>query len=942
MKNEEDFEILVFEKPQQIRKTLQEEAEEGVQKLRNQYLSQQTAKKKENSRILGVNDMRHDKAALGSTIWWKPNEEEQKKNQKIEDSKKITQRATAYTLELYNTLQEKHKSGKLMSKTSLGDPEQLESDLKNLGRLVFTAKMFNGSYIRKHFSELYDYIRMYDNLKKLHTAAQDGFPQEQEERFQILSRPMELLTKRVKQFAAENRLSLEQTGMGEVNVLDDRAELLEEDRITAKDIREWMRLTSEGKEKRKAERKLEALSMPWVKEAGKKDSRRNLTVEEMRGKLEEAGKKLSDKQLEKLIKEYIRNEEHRKKNQTLLEKTLGLIPYSMKEEEEYMDFLAEYGPEARRGYKQPKVKRWRESVNYFALSSGERIQRLPELTTKIQILSAMLVSDDELNMGEEEAARIRKAVLELEALRRLTIAEINYHTKGGSDERELLECAEEVRRIRKRKAKSSRASLVPEETLDAKYHRMTKLEATNNSSDDASYEARVKLLNLGEALRSEAEKLQGEGYAALKAEMTQISDALVSWFDGNQYVVGHEVEENRFKNLITLINNHGEGAQDPALESLNRQLAALKTAVLKLANGGLDTDQKYIPGHEGDENYRVIEKSFVNERPVDEGNFEKSVSFLDGAMHNFVMRTWEDRSRDPLFAHEPTVNDLRQGKISNCWMVAATTSLIEMDPSIIKNCMKDNGDGTVTVRLYDQKFINGGSCAWPVYVTVKKETPRLITGGTILTDGPLWMSVLERAAAHLGRMTERGHAKGFRSLWHGKPTDWIFALTGKIGEAVGSLNGMNLGIMMGGEEMTEGGVEKDSVQEKVYNDILTAKSRGVVYSYGTKKGASGGMNSGHAYTVLGAEEIDGKKYIILRNPYANMTLHYDKDGKESMEGTYLSSEMNEGCGQFKILVKDFLANMSGLFRTDLKADIKYNPARPDENSVIHRPAQNGN
>ena len=79
-----------------------------------------------------------------------------------------------------------------------------------------------------------------------------------------------------------------------------------------------------------------------------------------------------------------------------------------------------------------------------------------------------------------------------------------------------------------------------------------------------------------------------------------------------------------------------------------------------------------------------------------------------------------------------------------------------------------------------------------------------------------------------------------------------------------------------------------------------------------------GMNDGHAYTVLGAKEIDGERYVIMRNPYGNMVAEYDEKGKLHRTDTYMSSSMNETYGQFIIKLDDFLKNAGIVTRLDTK------------------------
>ena len=110
-------------------------------------------------------------------------------------------------------------------------------------------------------------------------------------------------------------------------------------------------------------------------------------------------------------------------------------------------------------------------------------------------------------------------------------------------------------------------------------------------------------------------------------------------------------------------------------------------------------------------------------------------------------------SKSPLFAKDPTPNDVRQGNIGDCYFIAALNAITEKDPEYIKNMMKDNGD-SVTVRF----FKPSGA---PIYVTVKKTIPvrafRATDGhirenvfmGAMNEGAPLWVGLLEKAFASI-------------------------------------------------------------------------------------------------------------------------------------------------------------------------------------------------
>lgn len=104
----------------------------------------------------------------------------------------------------------------------------------------------------------------------------------------------------------------------------------------------------------------------------------------------------------------------------------------------------------------------------------------------------------------------------------------------------------------------------------------------------------------------------------------------------------------------------------------------------------------------------------------------------------------------PLFAHEPDVTDVEQGDVGDCYFLAAINAVVEHDPNVIKNMMKDEGD-TVVVRFYDRK-------GKPLFVRVKKTLPHWYYTGKDKDGNPtekfsggyaakkaIWVKFLEKA-----------------------------------------------------------------------------------------------------------------------------------------------------------------------------------------------------
>jgi len=115
--------------------------------------------------------------------------------------------------------------------------------------------------------------------------------------------------------------------------------------------------------------------------------------------------------------------------------------------------------------------------------------------------------------------------------------------------------------------------------------------------------------------------------------------------------------------------------------------------------------------------------------------------------------TMYDAKEEPLFTKEPTVGDIRQGKIGNCYFLAHLASTIKTNPNAIKEMMVENPNGTVTCKFYN-------NFNEPIYVTVNKTYPVSKTkdGSLELATGekvPLWVSVLEKAYVFSGLRNDK-------------------------------------------------------------------------------------------------------------------------------------------------------------------------------------------
>ena len=263
--------------------------------------------------------------------------------------------------------------------------------------------------------------------------------------------------------------------------------------------------------------------------------------------------------------------------------------------------------------------------------------------------------------------------------------------------------------------------------------------------------------------------------------------------------------------------------------------------------------------------------------------------------------TWISKKDEPLFAHEPSPNDVVQGSLGNCYFLATMSAIAEQNPDFIKGMMKDNGD-TVTVRFYE----NGK----PLYVTVEKTVPAERADRAEETKsafrygrGSLWIQMLEKAFVASGLMKyvnewdkvedeiedkKRFHKKTFTeeleksnevtydTIASGSSRLLARLITGKdgTGKAFGDHHVVKdmykpEGIILDEDEQEFLHLARNMKNDRSYT--LTVGSSDSFYvgeGTGLREGASArGIYKHHAYTVLRIERVNDEDMVVLRNPW---------------------------------------------------------------------------
>ncbi len=815
--------------------------------------------------------MNYDTAKLGSKVRFKPNEAEKQMNASIDKAKAISKKATAYTYETAYIVDQANSSMREKAK-NLADSsmrEKADSYLEIVESVHFTAKMFSSAYIRKNLSTCLKMVKSFDELKALYKAGYDAsmddlpdgnmLTHSQAKRIDDLEGIMNLFSKRVNEYVKKNHVNIE-NGKG------DDSELTDLEKITDDNYRDWLSLTGDLKAKRKEERKKKSLESVTGEALG--------DVSEQR--LSKASETF-DLELDKVEFNY--------------EKMLAA-----KSSERINSY----------GMIQSYVNSLREQIGDKALHSDESEGFLSD-DKKLQLIKAkaiLKIAELEMKFAQLKLDNGEEAMKDPEALMKLAPWLCEEYAKARDNAAKLT-----------KKLDRKNNFLVDERTAPSGIHVLTREEALSNYTDRRSMDKRIDLLRSSDRLKKELGNID---------EVSNLISAVESYFDKNVYSSGAKAESDALLRVIRLSKNEKivTLSQDhhPELKELLDKVSALTTGNLQVPEGA-----------------QIIDKSRPGERPKTTGkrNFGHWFAKPLEDFYKFF-RKWEKPAADtPLFAHEPTINDLRQGKVSNCWMVAGTTAVINQNPDAIKDCMRDNGDGTVTVRLYKSQ----DGVPTPMYIKVTKEVPKLVTGGSIHTSGALWMQILEKAAAFVGykKPTELDENAGYDALWHGKQGNWIFALTGRYEERI--INSARGSVLVEGDlflgevegfskqKSTSMGsddhhLKSETFQIELFNQLIHARENGKIFTYGSKMSNTPGMTTGHAYTVVSAgEDMDGR-FVLLRNPYGNMSAKYNDNGELEQTDSWFTSSMNETCGMFKISYEDFLKNCGELSIIDMNGELK--------------------
>ncbi len=317
---------------------------------------------------------------------------------------------------------------------------------------------------------------------------------------------------------------------------------------------------------------------------------------------------------------------------------------------------------------------------------------------------------------------------------------------------------------------------------------------------------------------------------------------------------------------------------------------------------------------------------------------EKDFQILDADNNLVDQSRIRDEKEEVLFPHPPCIQDIGQGQLGDCYLIASMATLAEHKPDFFQKHMKDEGS-TVCVCLYKS--------GKPFYVRINKSTVLDTNGHTAYATGPLWVRLYEKAFMVSGlyakdRTDERGEAftrqteegkRSYDSIKGGISKKALYIMTGRDSEFFSIDVDSSSSYGEDRRIVTEMGTLEfngniDAVIEATLNKLTNAQNSGKMITASTRenfiqnigKAVGGnesmerGIASTHTYTVIGLEKnANGLFYVRVRNPWGGGRI---QSVRNELTGNVSFKRDKHGYGSFLIEISSFVVYFESITITD--------------------------
>ncbi|PGH01673.1 hypothetical protein GX51_05119 [Blastomyces parvus] len=352
-----------------------------------------------------------------------------------------------------------------------------------------------------------------------------------------------------------------------------------------------------------------------------------------------------------------------------------------------------------------------------------------------------------------------------------------------------------------------------------------------------------------------------------------------------------------------------------ALDSYDRAKSECENAVNRIAKQCLRINQKYTDPH-----FDIETDLKFGRRNCLDG----LQTVNDRARPKGVKRVTEIFEKPEFYINNATASDVRQGSGGDCWLMAALSTLGNMPGLIDKVCVARNEqvDGECRHTIIDDKLYlrapDYEDAAWEREVwddigradTETNYRKTWQTGSRALyfaqcsDENETWLPLLEKA-----------YAKA-----HG---DYSSIEGGFVGEAIEDLTGGVTSEIRSRDILDKERFWKEdllNVNKKfVFGCATGLYGRWLYPDHNSSKDRSG-IHENHAYSIMDAKEINGRRLLRVRNPWGHKEWSGPwSDGSEQWTAEWMDLLQHKfgNDGVFWISYEDFLRKYEHIDRTRL-------------------------
>ena len=259
-----------------------------------------------------------------------------------------------------------------------------------------------------------------------------------------------------------------------------------------------------------------------------------------------------------------------------------------------------------------------------------------------------------------------------------------------------------------------------------------------------------------------------------------------------------------------------------------------------------------------------------------------------------------------LFVNGVKHSDIGQGRVGDCYFLAAASAVAQHHPDIIRNAFTHHPDGSLSVKLYNRTATGTGNAVKlePTSIHIDRTVPVAKDSGKPIyvrstndrsKKTEQWPMLLEKAFAKQN--------KGYGPIEGGFPAHSLEVITGKPSTYLkpdphntDPLFNQIRQASAEGRPMVTGTWGPGQMQWR-YKETTPEVRRELKQMKGGPFAQGSGLVSLHAYTVLGVSQQGKDQFVHIRNPWGS----YGAGTKGFNKGPIQA----EGNGIFKVPIKMF-------------------------------------